>query len=135
MSEPAAPAERAVLTDRDERRMRSVILEWLNEAGVEDAQTLARKIAANLRPTIDAERVAAPASPVASTPWLPKILIASLGLVSGLHENLGEIENVGDQDDARDIDSARVYLEAAFWKLETVLARLDETVALGVSDG
>lgn len=38
-----------------ERRIRSVILEWLNEAEVEDAKGLARKIAANLRPTIDAD--------------------------------------------------------------------------------
>jgi outer membrane protein TolC len=42
------------LNDMDERRIRSVVCEWLNEAEVEDAQALARKIAANLRPTIDA---------------------------------------------------------------------------------
>lgn len=41
------------LTDHDERRVRSVIVEWLDEAEVEDAKGLARKIAANLRPTID----------------------------------------------------------------------------------
>lgn len=46
------------------------------------------------------------------------------GAISAMHENLGKLEAVAeDPEDTRDIDSARVYLEAAFWKLEVVMNR------------
>lgn len=45
------------------------------------------------------------------------------GAISAMHANLGKVQEQLTGDDARDIDSARVYLEAAFWKLETILHR------------
>lgn len=50
---------------------------------------------------------------------------AFAGAVSSMHQNMHKWRDSGtlSPEDERDIDSAQVYLEAAFWKLESVLNR------------
>lgn len=89
---PAAvdPGTPVCLDDHDERRIRSVILEWLNESEIDDARELARKMAANLRPTIDAGLTRR--YPTATTPDVPQsqeaLDVPGSGAVSLLRERL-----------------------------------------------
>lgn len=73
-------------------------------------------------------------------PGVAEACAAFAGAMSAMHKNLGHLQGkvetqtaVGDARRAqaigaevtRDIDSARVYLEAAFWKMETILDTVD----------
>lgn len=57
------------------------------------------------------------------------VAAAFAGAISSMHANMHtwRRDSLLTEEDVRDIDSAQVYLEAAHWKLQTVLDRLAET--------
>ena len=71
----------------------------------------------------------------ASTTAIGRAVATFAGALSVMHENLGRLQGKANSEDARDIDSARVYMEAAFWKFETVLARQMETSVIPPDSG